>query len=286
MKDFITYFKMIKFEHSVFALPFAFMSMVLAANGLPNNNTILWIVVAMISARTAAMGINRYVDKDIDAANPRTKDRDLPSGNISANKTLAYTITFTIIYFFAAYMLNRLTLILSPIPIIIFVLYSYSKRYTAFCHLLLGIALGLAPIGAWISVTGTISIVPIIISLAVIFWVAGFDMLYAIQDMDFDRENNLFSIPALIGVRVTLILSKVSHVITLIFLISLFFNSSLGYIYISGLIIISAFMAYEHSLLSKDDLSKLNIAFFNINAYISVTLGLFTIADILVQVYG
>lgn len=282
MKDIITYFKMIKFEHSVFALPFALTSMVLAANGLPDSNTILWIVIAMVSARTAAMGINRYVDKDIDAANPRTKHRDLPRGNISANKTLAYTVTFVIIYFFSAYMLNTLTLMLSPIPIILFVLYSYSKRYTAFCHLLLGIALGLAPIGAWIAVTGTISIVPIIISLAVIFWVAGFDMLYAIQDMDFDRENNLFSMPALIGVRVTLILSKVSHIITLIFLISLFFNSSLGYIYIAGLIIISTFMAYEHSLLSKEDLSKLNIAFFNINAYISVTLGLFTIADILV----
>ena len=282
MKDFITYFKMIKFEHSVFALPFALMAMVLAANGLPNSHTILWIVIAMVSARTVAMGTNRYVDRFIDAANPRTKNRDLPKGNISANKTLAYTITFTVIYFFSAYMLNRLTLILSPIPIILFVLYSYSKRYTAFCHLLLGISLGLAPIGAWIAVTGSITIVPIIISLAVIFWVAGFDMLYAIQDMDFDRENNLFSIPALIGVRVTLILSKISHIITLIFLVSLFFNSSLGYIYISGLIIISAFMAYEHSLLSKEDLSKLNIAFFNINAYISVTLGLFTIADILV----
>ena len=282
MKDFITYFKMIKFEHSVFALPFALMSMVLAANGLPNSHTILWIVIAMVSARTAAMGINRYVDRDIDAANPRTKNRDLPKGNISANKTLAYTIAFIVIYFFSAYMLNRLTLILSPIPIILFVLYSYSKRYTAFCHLLLGLALGLAPIGAWIAVTGSISIIPIIISLAVIFWVAGFDMLYAIQDLDFDRENDLFSIPALIGVRVTLILSKVSHIITLMFLISLFFNSSLGYIYISGLIIISAFMAYEHSLLSREDLSKLNIAFFNINAYISVTLGLFTIADILV----
>ncbi len=282
MKDFITYFKMIKFEHSVFALPFALMAMVLAANGLPNSHTILWIVIAMVSARTVAMGTNRYVDRFIDAANPRTKNRDLPKGNISANKTLAYTITFTVIYFFSAYMLNRLTLILSPIPIILFVLYSYSKRYTAFCHLLLGISLGLAPIGAWIAVTGSITIVPVIIALAVIFWVAGFDMLYAIQDMDFDRENNLFSIPALIGVRVTLILSKISHIITLIFLVSLFFNSSLGYIYISGLIIISAFMAYEHSLLSKEDLSKLNIAFFNINAYISVTLGLFTIADILV----
>ncbi len=282
MRDLITYFKMIKFEHSVFALPFALMAMVLAANGLPDGNTILWIVVAMVSARTAAMGINRYVDRDIDAANPRTKNRDLPKGNISPNSTLAYTIAFIVIYFFAAYMLNRLTLMLSPIPIILFVLYSYSKRYTAFCHLLLGISLGLAPIGAWVAVTGSISIVPIIISLAVIFWVAGFDMLYAIQDIDFDRENNLFSIPALIGVRVTLILSKVSHIITLIFLVSLFFNSRLGYIYISGLIIISAFMAYEHSLLSKEDLSKLNIAFFNINAYISVTLGLFTITDILV----
>ncbi len=282
MKDFITYFKMIKFEHSVFALPFALMAMVLAANGLPNSHTVLWIVIAMISARTVAMGTNRYVDRFIDAENPRTKGRDLPKGNISANKTLAYTIIFTVIYFFSAYMLNTLTLILSPIPIILFILYSYSKRYTAFCHLLLGISLGLAPIGAWIAVTGSITIVPIIIALAVIFWVAGFDMLYAIQDMDFDRENNLFSIPALIGVRVTLILAKMSHIITLIFLVSLFFNSNLGYIYISGLIIISAFMAYEHSLLSKEDLSKLNIAFFNINAYISVTLGLFTIADILV----
>ena len=134
MKDFITYFKMIKFEHSVFALPFALMAMVLAANGLPNSHTILWIVIAMVSARTVAMGTNRYVDRFIDAENPRTKNRDLPKGNISANKTLAYTITFTVIYFFSAYMLNRLTLILSPIPIILFVLYSYSKRYTAFCQ--------------------------------------------------------------------------------------------------------------------------------------------------------
>lgn len=280
MKSFFAFIKMIKLEHSLFALPFAFVGMILAANGLPSWNVILWVVVAMVGARSAAMGVNRYADAEIDARNPRTASREIPVGNISKKATLFYILVSLALYFTAAFMLNRLTAILSPIPALIFILYAYAKRFTNFCHIILGIALGLAPICAWIAVTGSIDTAPFILGGAVILWVAGFDILYAIQDIEYDRKEGLHSIPAVFGTSGSLIIARILHFAAICLFISLMAFTNLGYIYLAGVLLSGALMAYEHSLVSKDDLSKLNMAFFNMNAYISITIMIFTIIDI------
>lgn len=282
MKSFFTFLKMIKLEHSLFALPFAFVGMFLAANGMPSWNVILWVVVAMVGARSAAMGLNRYADAEIDTRNPRTAAREIPAGNISKKSTIFYIILSLAVYFIAAVMLNRLTAILSPIPILIFILYAYAKRFTNFCHIILGIALGLAPVCAWIAVTGTINLPPFILGGAIILWVAGFDILYAIQDIEYDRKEGLHSIPAVFGVSGSLIIARLLHFAAFFLFILLMAFTNLGYIYLAGVLISGALMAYEHSLVSKDDLSKLNMAFFNMNAYISITIMIFSIIDILV----
>ena len=280
MKSFFAFIKMIKLEHSLFALPFAFVGMILAANGLPSWNVILWVVVAMVGARSAAMGVNRYADAEIDARNPRTASREIPAGNISKKATLFYILVSLALYFTAAFMLNRLTAVLSPIPVLIFILYAYAKRFTNFCHVILGIALGLAPICAWIAVTGSIDTAPFILGGAVILWVAGFDILYAIQDIEYDRIEGLHSIPAVFGTGGSLIIARILHFAAICLFISLMAFTNLGYIYLAGVLLSGALMAYEHSLVSKDDLSKLNMAFFNMNAYISITIMIFTIIDI------
>ena len=280
MKSFFAFIKMIKLEHSLFALPFAFVGMILAAKGLPSWNVILWVVVAMVGARSAAMGVNRYADAEIDARNPRTASREIPAGNISKKATLFYILVSLALYFTAAFMLNRLTAVLSPIPVLIFILYAYAKRFTNFCHVILGIALGLAPICAWIAVTGSIDTAPFILGGAVILWVAGFDILYAIQDIEYDRKEGLHSIPAVFGTGGSLIIARILHFAAICLFISLMAFTNLGYIYLAGVLLSGALMAYEHSLVSKDDLSKLNMAFFNMNAYISITIMIFTIIDI------
>lgn len=283
MSNFRAFIKMIKLEHSLFALPFAFVGMFMAAKGLPSWWTILWVVVAMVGARSAAMGMNRYADAEIDARNPRTASREIPAGNITKKSTIFYICLSLLIYFVAAFMLNKLTAILSPIPILIFVLYAYAKRFTNFCHVILGIALGLAPVCAWIAVTGTIDLPPFILGLAIIAWVAGFDILYAIQDIEYDIKEGLHSIPAVLGIQGSLITARLLHFLAFIAFVVLMGVSDLSYIYLAGVLISGAFMAYEHSLVSKDDLSKLNMAFFNMNAYISVTIMVFSIIDILVN---
>lgn len=280
MKSFFAFIKMIKLEHSLFALPFAFVGMILAANGFPSWNIILWVVAAMVGARSAAMGVNRYADAEIDARNPRTASREIPAGNISKKAALFYILLSLALYFTAAFMLNRLTAILSPIPVLIFILYAYAKRFTNFCHIILGVALGLAPICAWIAVTGSIDTAPFILGGAVILWVAGFDILYAIQDIEYDRKEGLHSIPAVFGTGGSLIIARILHFAAVCLFISLMAFTNLGYVYLAGVLLSGALMAYEHSLVSKDDLSKLNMAFFNMNAYISITIMIFTIIDI------
>ena len=243
MSNFRAFIKMIKLEHSLFALPFAFVGMFMAAKGLPTWWTILWVVVAMVGARSAAMGMNRYADAEIDARNPRTASREIPAGNITKKSTIFYICLSLLIYFVAAFMLNKLTAILSPIPILIFVLYAYAKRFTNFCHVILGIALGLAPVCAWIAVTGTIDLPPFILGLAIIAWVAGFDILYAIQDIKYDIKEGLHSIPAVLGVQWSLITARLLHFIAFILFVVLMGVSDLGYIYLAGVLISGAFMA-------------------------------------------
>jgi 4-hydroxybenzoate polyprenyltransferase len=278
-----TFLSMIKIEHSLFALPFAFTGAVLAAEGLPSLGKIFWIIVAMVGARSFAMGINRIVDAEIDAKNPRTASREIPSGKISKSAAVLYVVVALIVYEFATFMLNTLSFILSPIPVIVFILYSYSKRFTSFCHIILGIALGLAPVGAWVAVEGTVNLGITMVGVAVIFWAAGFDIIYALQDIEFDRENNLFSIPALLGIRNSLVLSRCFHLITFIIFLYVKFYFDLGLIYLSGVILSGLFMLYEHSLIKADDLKNVNMAFFNLNAYISMTIFVFVFFDIVLR---
>ncbi|MBZ4643219.1 MAG: 4-hydroxybenzoate polyprenyltransferase [Deferribacteres bacterium] len=281
MNKFVDFLKMIKIEHSIFALPFAFTGAIIAANGIPEFNKILWIIVAMVGARTGAMGLNRVIDAEIDKRNPRTANREIPAGKIKKNEAIFYIIISFVVYEFATLMLNKLCFILSPIPLVIFILYSYTKRFTALCHIVLGVALGLAPIGAWVAIRGDINTGIVLMGLAVLFWVAGFDIIYALQDIDFDRKENLHSIPRYFGVRNSLVLSRIFHMLAFFIFLYLYKYFNFGLIYLFGILICGAFMFYQHRLIKSDDLSRVNIAFFNLNAYISLTVFMFTLLDII-----
>jgi 4-hydroxybenzoate polyprenyltransferase len=270
------YLQMIRFSHSVFALPFAFTAAILAASGFPSFHQILWIAVAMIGARSGAMGLNRIIDRKIDSMNPRTCKREIPSGKISVGAALAFTIISLGVMIYSAYELNPLCLALSPVAILILVIYSYTKRFTWASHIVLGIAITCAPMGAWMAIKGTIGteIIPLVI--AIIFWLAGFDILYALQDIDFDREHGLYSIPRRFGIPVSLMISRIFHALTFGLFLWTGIIFGLNFIYFAGLAVVAALLIYEHALVRPDDLSKLNIAFFNMNGYISITVFIFT----------
>jgi 4-hydroxybenzoate polyprenyltransferase len=273
--------EMIKFEHTIFALPFAFTGAMLAARGVPQWSTIGWITVAMVGARSAAMGFNRWADRKFDAENPRTKMRALPKGLVAPAQVVLFTAVSSLLLVFAAYRLNTLSFILSPLALAIVFFYSYTKRFTFLSHAFLGFAISLAPIGAWIAVTGRLESSALVLGAAVLFWLLGFDVLYALQDMDFDRKAGLHSIPQRFGVRRSLWISRLSHVITMGALFWLYVLRSLGWVYLVGVIIALCLIIYEHALIKEHDLSKLNMAFFNMNGYISVTIFVFTLLDLL-----
>jgi 4-hydroxybenzoate polyprenyltransferase len=274
--------EMIKFEHTIFALPFAFMSAILAARGLPSWHDIFWITVAMVGARSAAMGFNRWADHTFDAANPRTKERALPLGLVTPRQVLVFTAVSSGMLMFAAFMLNLLTFYLSPVALAIVFFYSYTKRFTFLSHAFLGLALSLAPIGAWIAITGELDAPALVLGAAVLFWLVGFDILYSLQDIDFDKEAGLHSIPRRFGVRHSLWISRASHAVTITALFSLPFFLPLGFFYFVGIFAALGLILYEHSLVKEGDLSMLNVAFFNMNGYISVTVFVFTLLDALV----
>lgn len=274
--------EMIKFEHTIFALPFAFMSAILAARGLPSWHDIFWITVAMIGARSAAMGFNRWADHTFDAANPRTKERALPLGLVTPKQVLVFTAASSTLLMFAAFMLNPLSFYLSPLALAISFFYSYTKRFTFLSHAFLGLALSLAPIGAWIAITGELDAPALVLGVAVLFWLVGFDILYSLQDVDFDKEAGLHSIPKRFGVRYSLWISRASHAVTITALFSLPFLLPLGFFYFVGIFAALGLILYEHSLVKEGDLSMLNVAFFNMNGYISVTVFVFTLLDALV----
>ncbi|ADD68028.1 4-hydroxybenzoate polyprenyltransferase [Denitrovibrio acetiphilus DSM 12809] len=282
MEKFKTFLSMIKVEHTLFALPFAFTGMFLAARGLPSVMTIFWIAVAVLGARSGAMGFNRVADAKIDARNPRTENRDIPAGRLSVREAVLYVIISFAVYFFAAYMLNPLCFYLSPVPFAVFILYSYTKRFTFLCHIVLGVALGIAPIGAWTAVTGSVNIGIVLLGMAVLFWVSGFDIVYACQDIDFDRDEGLFSIPKYLGLRNSLNLARVFHIISFLIFLYTWIYFDLGYIYLVGIIITGVFMVYQHSIIRPEDLSRLDMAFFNLNAYISVSICVFTFLDLMI----
>lgn len=273
--------EMIKWEHSVFALPFALCGAMLAAGGLPTLHQLLWIVVAMVSARSAAMAFNRLADASIDARNPRTQSRALPAGTLTPGFVAAFVIVSSAVFVLAASQLNRLTLLLSPVALAIVLLYSYTKRFTRWSHLVLGLALGIAPSAAWIAVRGSLDHRIILLTLAVTFWVGGFDILYACQDYAFDSEAGLHSIPRYCGIANSLWIARVCHVVMLALLLALLYTFQLGPVAIVGVVAVGVLLAYEHSLVSSHDLSKLNAAFFTMNGVISVVFLLFIAGDLL-----
>ncbi|MCG6551060.1 MAG: putative 4-hydroxybenzoate polyprenyltransferase [Candidatus Magnetominusculus sp. LBB02] len=275
----VSYLKMIKFSHSLFALPFALSSAVLAAGGLPTPYKLLWITVAMVAARSAAMGMNRVIDRKIDAENPRTKGREIPTGVISPVEAACFAALSCAIFVFSAYMLNPLCLKLSPIAIFVIYLYSYTKRFTWGCHIVLGVAIALAPFGAWIAVRGALSWQAVPLSAAVIFWLAGFDILYALADIEFDRQHGLYSIPQRFGIRTSLNIARVFHMLTWMLLMCCGVVLRLGPVYYIGMAAVACLLIYEHRLVRPGDLSKLDIAFFNMNGYISITVLAFIALD-------
>jgi 4-hydroxybenzoate polyprenyltransferase len=268
-----TTLRMIKFEHTLFALPFAFLGAVLAAEGLPAWDKIVWITLAMIGARSAAMTFNRIVDRDIDAQNPRTAARELPSGKLSVGFAWAFLAASIILFLFAAYSLNWLTFALSPVALLSVLGYSYAKRFTAFAHVLLGWALAISPTAAWIAVRGTIdSELPLLLSLVVLMWTAGFDVLYACQDFDFDRKAGLRSIPARYGIKNSLWIARLFHFQAFVVLVLLYLATELGWLAGAGVIAVGALLVYQHTLVKANDLSRMNAAFFTTNAFVSVIL--------------
>jgi 4-hydroxybenzoate polyprenyltransferase len=273
--------EMIKWEHSIFALPFALCGAMLAAAGLPTAHQVAWIVVAMVSARSAAMAFNRVADATIDAANPRTRTRALPAGVLTPTFVTTFVVVACAVFVLAAAQLNRLTLVLSPVALAIILLYSYTKRFTRWSHLVLGFALGIAPAAAWIGVRGSLDPRIILLTGAVTFWVGGFDVLYACQDFDFDREANLHSVPRFVGIRSALAIARVFHIIMLGLLVAVVLSFGLGKLAVAGVIAVGALLAYEHSLVSHKDVSKLNTAFFTMNGVISVVFFVFVAADLL-----
>ncbi len=268
--------RMIKIEHTIFALPFALLGMVFAAKGIPNIKTFLLVILCTLFARNAAMAFNRYLDADIDAKNPRTKDRSIPAGRLSRFFVLVFVIFNSILFIATTYFLNPLAFKLSPIALFVVLFYSYTKRFTSFSHLVLGLADGIAPAGGWIAVTGTFDKEVLLLSLAVMLWVAGFDILYSLQDIEFDRSQGLYSLPSKIGVKKSLFVSRLFHFVVVLLLAYFGYLTKSGLWYWIGLFIASALLFYEHTLVKEDDLSKIDMAFFTVNGFFSIIILIFS----------
>lgn len=275
------FLEMIKFTHTIFALPFAFTGALLAARGLPSLSQVGWIVCAMVGARTAAMGLNRVIDAEIDARNPRTSGRAIPAGLLGRGAVLVFIAISILLMLFAARMLNPLCLYLSPIALGFIFLYSYCKRFTSLAHVVLGICLAGAPLGAWIAVRGEAPLPAFLLAFAVMFWVAGFDILYALQDLEFDRKSGLHSIPVKLGLNGSLWTARLFHLLACLLLVAIYLTMHLGVFYLLGCVATCTMLLYEHWLLRGGNLEKLDAAFFNMNGYISVTILLTTLADTL-----
>ena len=273
--------EMIKIEHTLFALPFALLGAVLAARGLPEGRVLFWILIAMVGARSAAMAFNRLVDRQFDAANPRTATRAIPAGLLSVQFVALFTLVSAALFFLAAAMLNKLTLLLSPIALGSVLFYSYTKRFSALCHLVLGWCLSIAPAGAWIAVRGTLdSPVPWLLSLAVMLWTAGFDILYACQDRDFDVRQGLHSIPQTLGIVRALWVSRALHTAMFVALVAVYWLTGLHWLGLLGIVATAALLVHQHRLVRANDLSKLDMAFFTTNAYVSIILFVTVAADV------
>ncbi len=283
--------EMIKFEHSVFALPFALTGALLAfrESGFHAAHmwwTVAWIVVAMVGARSAAMAFNRLVDAEIDARNSRTKMRHIPAGQLSRGFCLGFTLASTAVFMIAAYELNPLCFHLAPLALAVVFAYSFTKRFTHFSHLVLGFALGIAPAAAWIAVRGTLDPRILLLTAAVMLWTAGFDIIYACQDYDFDCENGLFSVPRLVGIRAALHVAKALHGLMIACLLLLVWQMNLGGISVAGVAVIAGLLMYEHGIVKPNDLSRVNAAFFTMNGWVSVLFFVFWAADIFINAHN
>ncbi|NCO33848.1 MAG: hypothetical protein AUJ92_18935 [Armatimonadetes bacterium CG2_30_59_28] len=278
-----TYFEMIKFQHTVFALPFALTAAIVADHGIPEIRVLGWILVAMFGARSAAMGFNRIVDRHIDALNPRTRERELPTGRISLPTAAVLTLVCAGLFVFAAHQLNSLAFLLSFPTLFVLCLYSYTKRFTSYSHFVLGLCLGIAPVGAWVAVRGEVSYVPALLGLGVLLWVAGFDIIYATMDDEFDRSVGLHSIVQKLGVTGGLNLAKRLHILFTLTLAAFGIVAGLGFPFFLGTGIVALLLFLEHALVRADDLTRVNVAFFNVNGIVSGLVFVATALDLLIS---
>ena len=272
---------MIKFEHTVFMLPFAIMSAFIASDGFPALDKFIWILVAMVGARSCAMAFNRLADAEIDKANPRTEMRAIPAGLVARGAVWGFTLVSAALLIFAAYNLNPLAFALSPVALVVIMGYSYTKRFTSLSHLWLGTSLSIAPIGAWIAIKGQFDWTPMLLGLAVLLWTAGFDIIYACQDFDFDRKHRLYSIPAKFGIGPALWISSVLHVIMIAVLIGVTLLTDLGVVYLVGVGVVIVILIYEHAIVKPHDLSRVNLAFFTLNGMVSLVLMALSVVDMI-----
>lgn len=279
---FYSILKLIKFSHTIFSLPFAVMSAFIGAEGMPGIRQLLLILCALVVARSCAMSFNRLVDAGYDIDNPRTSYRIQLQGLIGKANLWFFTVSCTLLFIVFAGMLNRLCLFISPLALLIIFGYSYTKRFTNLSHLVLGLSLALSPIGAWIGVTGEIDIAPFILALAVLLWTAGFDIIYACQDLEHDIKSGLYSIPKKMGIKNSLILSSVLHFLMVIVLFLFMYFAKLNFVYFGGVCIVSIMLVYEHSLIKPHDLSKISLAFFTVNGIISMILMVATLVDVVI----
>lgn len=271
----------VRFEHTIFALPFAYLGMVLAAGGWPAWGQFIWITIAMASARTLAMAVNRLADRAIDARNPRTAQRPLPTGQINSGAVLALALASFLLFEIAAWQLNRFVLILSPLALAFLIGYHYTKRFTWLSHLILGFTDGIAVAGGWAAVRGRLDPPALLLWLAVTFWIGGFDLIYACQDVEFDRREGLHSVPARFGIAATLRWARIFHALTVIFFVMVGWQMALVWPYWLGIVIVAGLLVYEHSLVKPSDLSRVDVAFFNVNGYISIITFVATLAAVL-----
>jgi 4-hydroxybenzoate polyprenyltransferase len=277
------YLSLVTFAHTIFALPFALLAAVLAAGGVPPAGKLLWIVVAMVGARSAAMAFNRIADRAIDGMNVRTKTRDIPAGRVSVLEASVFCALSAAVFVLAAWRLNPLCLALSPVALLVVLGYSYTKRVTAFSHLVLGLGLAIAPVGAWIAVTGAFDLPPVALGLCVLFWVAGFDVIYSLQDEDFDRAHGLFSLPARLGARRALNVSTAFHALSLSLLYAVFVLVSGGAAFGAGVVTAGAFLVRQHALVKPGDLTRVDGAFFTANGWLSVAVFVCGAADVFLR---
>jgi 4-hydroxybenzoate polyprenyltransferase len=299
------YLSLVKFSHTLFAMPFAMIGFFLGLDpyrftqwnlnrtlgwGSGFNDFLEWkhlafifllVIICMITARSAAMAFNRYLDRNFDAKNPRTAIREIPKGIISANRALIFTIVSSVLFITACFFINTICFFLSPVALFVILFYSYTKRFTPLCHLVLGLGLSLAPIGAYLAVTGRFDILPILFSFAVIFWVSGFDIIYALQDIEFDKSQNLYSIPVALGKTKALRVSELLHFLSAACVIAAGIYGGFHWLYWSGIAVFVGMLIYQHSIVKPNDLSKVNIAFMTANGIASVVFGVLVIADLL-----